>query len=80
MDKLITLGLVERLKNCDFILETKMTKLNQHKNSKQPNWANAVWKLCFTLEINEYRRIVVLKVQEDFRESCQVFFNLLMKN
>ena len=37
MDKLITLGLVERLKNCDFILETKMTKLNQHKNSKQPN-------------------------------------------
>ena len=42
MDKLVTLGLVERLKNSDFILETKMTELNQNKNSKQPYQLDAV--------------------------------------
>ena len=30
MDKLMTLGLVERLKNSDFILETKIAELNQN--------------------------------------------------
>ena len=29
MDNLVTLGLVERLKNSDFILESKMAELNQ---------------------------------------------------
>ena len=33
MDKLVTQVLVERLKNNDFILETKMVELNQNKNS-----------------------------------------------
>ena len=37
----------------DFILESKMGKLNQNKNSKQPGRPDAVWKVCFTLEINE---------------------------
>ena len=32
MDKLVTLGLVERLKNSVFILESKMAVLNQNKN------------------------------------------------
>ena len=36
MDKLVTLALVERLKNSDFILETKMAELNQNKNPKKP--------------------------------------------
>ena len=71
MDELVTLGLVERLKNSGFILESKMAKLNQNKNSKQPDWPDAVWKLYFILEINEKHiqhnclhvfRIVVLKV------------------
>ena len=53
MDKLVMLGLVERLKNSDFILETKMAELNQNKNSKQPDQPDAVWKLYFALEINE---------------------------
>ena len=39
----------------DFILESKMTELNQNKNSKQPDWPDAVSKLYFTLEINEYQ-------------------------
>ena len=39
---------VHRLKNRNFILESKMAELNQNKN--QPD---AVWKLYFTLEINE---------------------------
>ena len=30
-----------------------MTKLNQNKNSKQPDWPDAVWKLYFSLEIDE---------------------------
>ena len=31
MDKLVTLGLIEKLKNSDFILETKMVELNYIK-------------------------------------------------
>ena len=31
-----------RLKNSDFILESKMAELNQNKNSKQPDRPNAV--------------------------------------
>ena len=30
------LGLKERLKNSDFILESKMEELNQNKKSQQP--------------------------------------------
>ena len=44
---------VPRLKNSDFILENKMSELNQNKNSKQPDRPDAVWKLYCTLEINE---------------------------
>ena len=36
MDKLVTSGLVEMLKNSDFILESKMADLKQNKSSKQP--------------------------------------------
>ena len=42
-----------RLKNSDFILESKMAKLNQNKNSKLLDRPDAVRKLCFTLELNE---------------------------
>ena len=42
MDELVTLGLVERLKNSDFILNIKMPELNQNKNSKQPDRPDAV--------------------------------------
>ena len=42
-----------RLRYSDFILESKMAELNQNKNSKQPDRPDAVWKLYFTLEINE---------------------------
>ena len=42
-----------RLKNSDFILESKMAELNQNKNSKQLDQPDAVRKLCFTLEMNE---------------------------
>ena len=37
----------------NFILESKMLELNQDKNSKQPDRPGAVWKLYFTVEINE---------------------------
>ena len=36
----------------DFIIESKMAKLNQKQNSKQPDRPDAVWKLYFALEIN----------------------------
>ena len=44
MDKLVTLGLVKkgRLKNTNFILETKVAKLDQNKNSKHPDQPDAV--------------------------------------
>ena len=43
-----------RLKNSNFILESKMVELNQNKNSKQLGRPDAVQKLDFTLKINEY--------------------------
>ena len=42
-----------RLKNNDFILESKMAELNQNKTLKQLDQPDAVRKLYFTLEINE---------------------------
>ena len=53
MDKLDTLGLVERLNISDFILESKMADLNENKNSEQPDRPDAVRKLYLALEINE---------------------------
>ena len=52
----MTLGLVKKgkLKNTKFILETKVAKLDQNKKSKQPDRPDAVWKLYFTLRINEH--------------------------
>ena len=44
---------VHRLKNNNFILESKMAELDQNKNSKQRDQPDAVWKLYFTLEIND---------------------------
>ena len=40
-----------RLKNSNFIIGSKMAKLNQNKY--RPDWSDAVWNLCFNLEINE---------------------------
>ena len=42
-----------RLKNSDFILESKKAELNFKKKSKQLDRPDAVRKLYFTLEINE---------------------------
>ena len=42
-----------RLKNSDLILESKMVKLNQNKNSEQPDRKDTVWKHNFTLVTNE---------------------------
>ena len=42
MRKLVMLGLAERLKNSDFILECKMAELKQNKNSEMPNRPDAV--------------------------------------
>ena len=47
MDKLVTLGLVQRLKNCDFTLETKMAELNKNKNSKQLDWPDGMKTLFY---------------------------------
>ena len=44
---------VYRLRNSDFIVESKMAELNQNKSSKQADRPDAVWKLYFTLETNE---------------------------
>ena len=42
-----------RLKNSDFILESKMAELYRSKNSKQLNRLDSLRKFYFTLEINE---------------------------
>ena len=51
--KLTIAFFVYRLKNSDIILASKVMELNQNKNSKQPDRPDPVWKLYFTLEINE---------------------------
>ena len=43
----------DRVKNSDFILESKMAELNQNKNSKQLHRPDAVRKIYFALEITE---------------------------
>ena len=43
-----------RLKISDFILESKIAELNQNKNLKQLGRPDAMRKLYFTLEINEW--------------------------
>ena len=42
-----------KLKNSDFISESKLAELNQNKNSKEADRPDAAWKLYFTLEIIE---------------------------
>ena len=44
---------IHRLKNSDFILESKMDELNQNQNWKQPDRPDAVWKIYFTLKVNK---------------------------
>ena len=53
INKLLMLGLVERLKNSDFILESKTAEINQNKKSKRRDWPDAGWKLYFILETNQ---------------------------
>ena len=48
---------VHRLKNSNFILESEIAVLNQNKNLKQTDQPDAVWRLYFTPEINEYGTI-----------------------
>ena len=42
-----------RLKNSDFILESKIVEVNQNKNKKETDWPDEVWKFYSTLEVNE---------------------------
>ena len=42
-----------KLKNSDFILESKMAELNQNKSSTQLDRPDVVRKLYFNLEIHE---------------------------
>ena len=41
------------LKNSNFILESKITELNQNKNKHRPDKPDAVQKLYFTFKMNE---------------------------
>ena len=71
-----------RLKNGDFILESKIAELNQNEKSKQPDRLDAVGKVYFTLEINEYHnqqnflhmfyKIIVLK---EYKKISKKFVN-----
>ena len=36
----MALGLVQRLKSSDCILESKMVELNKNKNLKSPDWSD----------------------------------------
>ena len=46
-----------RLKNSDFILESKMAELNQNETSKQLDWPDAVWKTLFYLGIKSIAQL-----------------------
>ena len=51
----MALGLVQRLKSSDCILESQMVELNKNKNLKSPDWSDDEGKLYLTLEINKYQ-------------------------
>ena len=62
----VTLGLVEMLKNSDFVLENKMAELNI-KNSKLQDWPTLLylgnkWIAYLTQLFTRVYRIVVLHV------------------
>ena len=44
----MTGGLVERLKNTNFILRSKMTELNRNENSKQPDQPDTAQQFILT--------------------------------
>ena len=44
---------MEKLKNSDLSLESKMVELNQNKKSKQPGLTDVVSKLYFNSKINQ---------------------------
>ena len=44
----MTGGLVERLKNTNFILKSKMAELNRNENSKQPDQPDTVQQFILT--------------------------------
>ena len=72
----MTLGLVEKLKNSDFILESKMAELNQKKYSKQPDWPDAARKLFFYLGNKwiAYLTQLFIRVQQNrFSKSVRTF-------
>ena len=69
------LGLVERSKNNNFVLETKMPELNQNKNSKQPYWSDPVWKLFFYFA-NKWIAHLFVRVLQN-RCSAHIFWDMM---
>ena len=53
------LGLVQRLKKNECILESKMLELNQNKKVKTPGLLGDVWKLYFILEIKNKHKLLM---------------------
>ena len=84
----MTLGLVERLKSSDLILESKMVELNQNKKSQQPGWPDSVWKLYFILEINliqhnclhvVYKMVFLRKIVKKAPDKLATYEKLIYK-
>ena len=48
----MSLGLVQKFRNCDFNLENILVQLNKNKKSKPSDWPDAVWRLYVILEMN----------------------------
>ena len=61
-----------RLKNRDVILEIEMAELNQNIYPKQPDRPDAVWKLYFTLEINEGIRKFLLRNKKVSKKAVKL--------
>ena len=60
-----TLANFHRLKNSDFILESKMAELDQNKNSKQPDFilsSKYMNRTIIKTFSHMFHRIVVLKI------------------
>ena len=49
----MTSGLENDMRNLANFHRFKMAEPNKNQNSKQPDQPDAMWKLYFTLEINE---------------------------
>ena len=68
----MTLGLAERLKNSNLILESKIAELNLNKKSQQPGWPDSVKTLLYLGNKSHTTQLFTRILQNGFsKKTCE---------